>query len=224
MKNRITSILFCIFLVLFMLTFCIGLPIYCRFLYYIQIKTLNLESATGWSYDTIKTAYDEVLNYLTLPGMPFGTGKLKYSESGAAHFADCKVLFDLNLGLMLSSAAVLVVIIILNALKITEPVTFAGRKPYFWSAIIAVSIPVVLGIIVAIDFDSAFTVFHSIFFPGKDNWIFNPHTDEIIKVMPQRFFMNCAIVIGAGLVAFSSALIAADLIISFKKDVKKTLT
>ena len=149
--------------------------------------------------------------------MPFGTGALKYSESGAAHFADCKVLFDLNLGLMLSSAAVLVVLIVLNALKITEPVTFAGRKPYFWSAIIAVSIPVVLGIIVAIDFDSAFTVFHSIFFPGKDNWIFNPHTDEIIKVMPQRFFMNCAIVIGAGLVAFSSALITADLIISFKK-------
>jgi len=107
MKNKLLTALFGICLVLFMLTFCIGLPIYCRFFYYIQIKTLDLEEQTGWSYGTIKEAYDEVLDYLTLPGKQFGTGELKWSEDGKAHFDDCKVLFDLNLGLLLSSGAVL---------------------------------------------------------------------------------------------------------------------
>ena len=99
MKNKLITAFFCICLVLFILTFCIGIPIYCRFLYYIQIKTLGLEKATGWSYDVIKEAYDEVLNFCTLAWVnDFSAGQLKFSESGAAHFKDCKVIFNLNLG------------------------------------------------------------------------------------------------------------------------------
>ena len=48
----------------------------------------------------LKEAYDEVLNYLTLPNKPFGTGQLKYSESGMSHFVDCKKLFNLNISLI----------------------------------------------------------------------------------------------------------------------------
>ena len=107
--------MFCICLVLFMLTFAIGLPIYCRFLYYIQIKTLKLEEATGWSYDVIKQAYDEVLNFCTLPWVKnFSSGELKFSESGASHFADCKVLFNLNFGVLVSSGGVLLILIFLQ--------------------------------------------------------------------------------------------------------------
>ena len=28
------------------------------------------------------------------------------------------------------------------------------------------------------------------FFPGKENWLFNPHTDPIILFMPQKFFIH----------------------------------
>ena len=56
--NIILTSVFCICLVLFMLTFAIGLPIYGRFFYYIQIKLLGMEDATGLSYNTIKQAYD----------------------------------------------------------------------------------------------------------------------------------------------------------------------
>lgn len=121
MKNKLFTALYCICLVLFMLTFAIGLPIYCRFLYYIQIKTLGLEQATGWSYGMIKQAYDEVLNFCTLPWVnEFSAGQLKFSESGASHFADCKVLFNLNLGVLLSSGAVLLALIILQRFKKLE--------------------------------------------------------------------------------------------------------
>ena len=47
----------------------------------------------------------------------------------------------------------------------------------------------------ALDFDRAFTVFHSIFFPGKDNWLFDPVADPVILILPEAFFRNCAIAI-----------------------------
>ena len=218
MKNKLFTALYCICLVLFMLTFAIGLPIYCRFLYYIQIKTLGLEQATGWSYGMIKQAYDEVLNFCTLPWVnEFSAGQLKFSESGASHFADCKVLFNLNLGVLLSSGAVLLALIILQRFKKLEILSFGRHKAYFWSGIIAVALPVLLIIIIAIaGFDNSFQAFHAIFFPGKDNWVFSASKDEIIRVMPQQFFINCAIIIAVGLIAFASALIAADLIIKYK--------
>jgi integral membrane protein (TIGR01906 family) len=60
-----------------------------------------------------------------------------------------------------------------------------------------------VGGLAALDFNRAFVIFHHIFFPGKDNWMFDPRTDEIILVLPQEFFRNCAILIGAGLLVMS---------------------
>ena len=95
-KNRVVSVVFAVALAILILTFSIGLPIYFRPFYYIQIDTLDMVERTGYSYEVIKAAYDEVLNYLTLPWCEFGTGELAWSESGASHFADCLFLFNLN--------------------------------------------------------------------------------------------------------------------------------
>ena len=219
-KNGIdiaVTVIFGVALVIFMLTFSIGLPIYCRFFYYIQIKTLKMEEATGWDYKTIKNAYDDVLNYLTLPNRPFGTGALKWTESEASHFADCKVLFNLNLAGMIVSGAISLASILLNRFKVIALKKPFGHNVYLISAIAAVALPVIIGLLACINFDKAFVIFHSIFFPGKDNWYFNPSTEQIIEVMPQEFFMNCAIIIGVGLIAFASALIATDLILTAKR-------
>lgn len=204
-----------------MLTFSIGLPIYCRFLYYIQIKTLNLESATGWSYDVIKQAYDEVLDFCTLPWVKeFSAGALKFSESGASHFADCKVLFNLNLGVLISSGIIIATLLLLQKFKIVSILSFKGHKAHFYSAIFAVALPVILIVIIAIaGFDNSFEAFHSIFFPGKSNWVFDYKTDEIILAMPQQFFMNCAIIIAVGLITFAGTLITIDLLKSKKSKI-----
>lgn len=214
--NIALTALFITALIIVMITFCIGLPIYCRFFYYIQIKTLGMEEATGWDYATIKTAYDEVLDFLTLPNKPFGTGALKWSEDGAAHFADCKVLFDLNFYALLVSTIVTAALTVLHKLRIITILKPFGHRAYFLSAVIAVALPLIIGVLCAIDFDKAFVVFHSIFFPGKTNWMFDSRTDEIIEVMPEQFFMNCAVIIGVGLIAFAAALIIADLILRAK--------
>jgi len=67
----------------------------------------------------------------------------------------------------------------------------------------------------AIDFDTAFTVFHSIFFPGKTNWRFNSRTDEIITALPEVFFMRCAILIVSGIVIISLVLILVPTVKKF---------
>ncbi len=211
MKNRIVSAVFGVFLFFLILTVSIGLPIYFRFFYYIQIRTLGLES-TGYSYAEIKAAYDEVLNFLTLPFSEFGTGILRHSEEGAAHFYDCKVLFNLNAAVMIFSATICIVIGILNKKGYVSLARPHGFSVAFYSAVCAIALPVIIGALAATDFNNAFVIFHKIFFPGKDNWIFDEYEDEIIKILPQEFFMNCAILIGAGLIAICAAIIVADII------------
>ena len=56
-------------------------------------------------------------------------------------------------------------------------------------------VTLLIALLAALDFDGAFTVFHSIFFPGKDNWLFDPVTDPVILILPEAFFRNCAIAI-----------------------------
>ena len=80
-----------------------------------------------------------------------------------------------------------------------------------------------VGALAALDFSRAFTVFHAVFFPGKDNWLFNPATDEIILIMPERFFLNCALLIGAVLLSACGALIAGDLLSAHRRTKKTVL-
>ena len=71
------------------------------------------------------------------------------------------------------------------------------------AGLLALILPLVLGGLAALDFDRAFVIFHGIFFPGKTNWVFDWHADPIIRVLPQEFFMDCAILIGVGLITMA---------------------
>lgn len=218
--NHSLTIVLILSLLILMITFSIGLPIYFRPFYYLHIKALNMTEITKWSYFTIKNAYDEVLDFLVL-NKPFGTGELRYSSEGKAHFEDCKILFDLNFYCLLGSFIISTLILVLNKLKKIEIKRYFDFHPVFYSSIFAIIIPLVVGVLAAIDFDRAFEVFHTIFFPGKDNWLFNPSTDQIIRVMPQEFFRNCAILIGASLLIITITSITVQIVNKVKKS-KKT--
>ena len=203
MLRRVVPAVFAVALVLLVLTVSIGLPIYLRPFYYAHIDALELDQASGFTKDQIRTAYDEVLDYLTLPDKPFGTGEIAHSQEGAAHFADCKVLFDLNAWVLVGSA-----LVVLGILLVRKRCKLPSLRPAaFWAGVSALTLPIVVGTLAAMDFDRAFVIFHQIFFPGKDNWIFNYYTDPIIQILPQTFFMNCAILIGVGLLLLSGCLL-----------------
>ena len=206
MKKRLLSVLCMASVFLFLLTASIGLPIYIRPFYYAHIDAYELEERSGFTEAQIRQAYDEVLDYLTLPGKQFGTGVMACSHEAEHHFADCRVLFDLNAVVLVGSGAVLVLLLLMR--RKWGPYRLGKRSAAFWAAVLALAAPMIIGALAAIDFDRAFVIFHGIFFPGKTNWIFDWHADQIIRVLPREFFRNCAILIGGGLVTMAGGILA----------------
>lgn len=210
LRERILAAVLAVAVLLFIITFSIGLPIYIRPFYYFHIGALDLPEVSGFTAEQIVEAYNEVLDYLTLPGKAFGTGVMTVTEDAADHFRDCKVLFNLNAAVLLGSAAVLAVLLCLGWTGRVGELSLGGYSGAFWGALGAVGLPLVLGGLAALDFDRAFVIFHSIFFPGKDNWLFHWDKDQIIRVLPQQFFMDCAILIGAGILVLSLGIMAVE--------------
>ncbi len=178
-----------------------------------HIKALHLPEITPWTYDQIREAYDQMMDFC-MKGAPFGTGVLKWSEDGMQHFADCRVLFMLDLRVLLLSSAASVLLLVFGRMKnIRAPRPF-GKGPFFWAGVIPAVIFIVLAILVMFaDFDQAFVTFHHLFFPGKSNWIFYYDVDEIINVLPEVFFMDCAILIVVMIIVFSLLSILIDRIV-----------
>ena len=71
------------------------------------------------------------------------------------------------------STSVIITLLILNKKKVITLVKTGGFSASFYASIALLTLFLIIGIFVAIDFDTAFKVFHQIFFPGKDNWMFS---------------------------------------------------
>lgn len=97
--NKLPAIVMSIAVALAILTGSIAVPIIIRPFYYAQIDPLELERSSGLSREEIIEAYDEVLDYCIGASDEFSAGVLPFSESGSAHFADCRSLFILDLWL-----------------------------------------------------------------------------------------------------------------------------
>ena len=223
MKKRILfNIFYGIVLFFFVISLSISLPILCRFIHTICIEPMhiveNLNSYTGqnYTYEDVVEAYNEVLNYCVFY-TKFGAGKLLYPEEDVLHFEDCRVLFTIDLVVLLVTTIFIITTKIVEKKKrkaIIKPQT------YLITGILTIALPLILGGLCAIDFDAAFIKFHEIFFPGKDNYWFNPRVNYIVLILPQDFFMVCAIVIGAG-VLIGAIVLVVLFFIKRKKLIRK---
>ena len=193
-----------------LLTAAIAAPILCRPFYYAHIAPLGLEARTGLTESEIKTAFDEMLDYC-LGAEEFSTGALHWSESGKSHFTDVRALFLLDLRVLGASLALLAAALLYARLSGRTPARPLGRGPGFWAGAGFGGVFLLVGALAALDFNRAFVVFHTLFFPGKDNWLFDPRTDQIINILPQEFFRNCAILILVLLITGCAVLILWDL-------------
>lgn len=180
---------------LFILSVSIAAPIVARPFYYVQIDNFQLEENTGLTREEIITAYDEMLDFCVGFTEEFSTGVFEWSESGKSHFVDVKKLFMLDFYVVIATSLILIGWSVAKRFVKIRPYRFFNRGPAMWGSVTLITAFVVVGGLAAIDFDRAFVVFHNIFFPGKDNWIFDYDTDQIIRILPQDFFMNCAILI-----------------------------
>ncbi len=160
-----------------------------RTIYYFDIRYQQLESKTGISEDVIRENYDALIDYnlvmkgvkeLEFPNFPM-------SEHGETHFREVRRIFFAIQYLLVISG-----IILLIGLARKLP-----RRDYGSLKLISVLtfvIPVVLGILAAISWNSFFIRFHEIFF-NNDYWIFDPVTDPVIRILPDAFFFHCMLAI-----------------------------
>lgn len=135
----------------------------------------------NWFYDfpinnaNLMKEYAHLMEYLLNPF----SGELKFlyfpaSRSGLLHFVDVKNLFLLN------NIVFLVTLGLKKVFKIK--LRFYAKD----AAIIGI-LPVIIGIIAAMDFDQFFVMFHEVLFRNSD-WMFDPVADPIINVLPEEFF------------------------------------
>ena len=214
--SRPLSIVLAVLTALTLLTGAIAAPILCRPFYYAHIGPMELEKYTGLTEAEIKTAFDEMLDYC-LGAEEFSTGVLAWSESGKDHFTDVRVLFLLDLRMLAVSALALAALLLFVRFTGRTPARLLNRGPAFWAGAGLGGAFLLVGALAALDFNRAFVLFHALFFPGKDNWMFDPRKDQIINILPQQFFMNCAILILVILIAGCAALIIWDLLRGRKK-------
>ena len=208
--SKLLSVVLSVLIALAVLTGSVAVPLLCRSFYYAHIGPMGLED-WGLPREEIETAYNEMMDFCLGKREDFSAGVLTFSQSGADHFADVRGLFLLDLWALRASLAALLAVLVVCKVKRIRPQRFLGRGPGFWAAAGLGASFLLVGGLAALDFDRAFVIFHSLFFPGKDNWIFDWQTDPIILFLPQDFFRNCAILILALLLVWCAALIAADL-------------
>ena len=209
--KKIIPILFIINTSLWIISFSIAFVLLFRPFYYWHIKLLDIESKTGYTEIEIREAYDDVINYC-IYNKPFKTGTFKYSEEGKDHFKDCRKLFLINF-IILGITTIFLIIKLLfnNQIKIKK------YSLSFWSGIGNISFFLFLFLItILIGFDNIFIKFHQLFFQGKTNWLLNPDKDQIINILPEQFFMNCAIFILGIIIIFSEIIIIYGIFVKKK--------
>lgn len=184
MRYKLRDILGITGIFVFILAFAISLTIWAVPLFQFSLNHLDIPERVGLSYDQIMENYYVLIEYLHLPWVDtLSMPDFPVSASGAFHFYEVKLLFYLNYGLLALSS--MGSVFYLRKLK---------EESGFWKLVepfkVAIFMPFVFLLILAIDFDWMFVMFHEIVF-NNDAWIFNAATDPIITVLPQEFFMYC---------------------------------
>ena len=188
MNNRKRDILTALCLSLFIISFAVCFVTFFKPLYYMDIDLLHISEWSGISKEVIIKNYDILINYQSI----FYQGELYMpdfvmSETGRIHFEEVKRIFEAVQILMISTG-------LISAILIYQRHKEKEYRYLRLTSLFSVGIPLVIGILACADFDTAFVIFHKIFF-RNDYWIFDSYTDPIINVLPQDFFMHCFIAI-----------------------------
>lgn len=160
-----------------------------RQIYYFDIHFLNLSEEVGLDDWIIRRNYDTLIDYnlitkqiqeLRFPSFPM-------SESGRIHFEEVRRIF---FGIQYLGAASLV-LFLLGFLRKLYRRDYGCLKIM---SVLTVAIPATLGIAVALDWEQFFVRFHQLFF-RNDYWLFDPVTDPVINILPDAFFLHCAVTV-----------------------------
>ncbi len=184
------------------------------FPYIADIGALSIPEKTGLTREVILANYNAVMDFLApFSNAEFYLPDLIWSESGAFHFEECRVIFN-GLYLLGAAAAVLMgCFFLFLRRKVRMPLALSV------SGCTTVALPLVVCAAVAVDFSKAFVLFHKIFF-NNDMWLFDPDTDPVINILPSTFFMHCAMFLCAVIILCAAAELIAGRLLARKEGVE----
>lgn len=191
-KHGITAV--CIALCLISLSVILTLNF--KLLYYMDVKLMDLPAQTGYTEEEIKENYNALIEYNSV----FYQGELNFptlpmSEHGRIHFEEVKNVF-------LFFEAILFPITLLGSIGMIWVLRKEDALYLKWASYLMIGIPSVLGLLIALNWERVFVLFHKLVF-NNDYWIFDPAVDPVITILPDAFFMHCAILILLLVVLFS---------------------
>ena len=172
----------------------VSITVWFRPLYYADIEFLDIPEKSGYSEEVCHNNYDVLIDYNVIGG----TSELEFpdmemSEHGRIHFEEVKRIFIFMQIEALAGTAVLAAV-------------YFRRKRRGWmhlTGFVSLAVAAAVLLAVVVDWEWAFETMHGLLF-DNDYWLFNPQTDPVIKILPDRFFMHCGIMI-IGLTAVLTA-------------------
>ena len=190
MKRTLLGIVIAVLMLLAATALGLGFIHLTGFPYAADLDALDIPAASGVSREEARANYDAVMKFLSpFSDDAFSLPTFAWSTDGAAHFEDCKVIFN---GVYLAGGLAALMLVLIGLFG-----GYRDRRTLRVSGTATLAIPLLLFAAVAIDFDGAFVLFHTVFFPGATNWIFDAAVDPIITILPAEFFLHCALVIAA---------------------------
>ena len=122
-----------------------------------------------------------------------------YAPTEAAHLRDAQLLARLFVAAVALSVAGLVL-----------AVARAGDRRWLWrsiqrGAVSAAAALVVIGVLFAVAFEPAFTLFHEVFFP-QGNWQFDPLEARMVQLYNEAFWNELTLVFAAASVGVAAVL------------------
>ena len=191
-----------------------------------EYKKYQVADSLNMTMDNIMDVTDQMMAYLIgkkaeLSVITDVDGETQdfFNEQDRFHMGEVKDLFLGGLKIRnIMLVAVLLILILLAARK-ADLIKLLPRA-YFVTLGITGVITVVLGGLFASDFDKYFRIFHKIFF-DNDQWMFDPVTDYMIRMLPEGFFYDFVFRIGGFFVGSLAVLGVVSAVCIFMEKCKK---
>lgn len=161
---------------------------------------------TGWTPAEVDAVTRDIVIEVWLGPGTFDqvvAGEPVFNERERSHMVDVRQLVMAFYGLVVAAALLLVL------LGVTS-----GWSSAFWRAvalgakILAVG-TIAVGIAFVLFFDTAFTIFHQLFF-AEGTWTFDPATDRLVQLFPYGFWTETTVAIAiVGFVVTAGVWVAA---------------
>ena len=168
----------------------------------IEQDRVGVGALTGYAPEELDAVTGALLGDLVLWRGDFDVavgGAPVLSEPERAHMRDVRGVFT-GFGLLVA-AAVVVLIVAFRRSRGTEARFARWRAVVGGARALAIAI-LVVGAFVVFAFEAAFEVFHRLFF-SAGSYTFDPSTDRLVQLFPERFWSETAMAIGAVALAAS---------------------